>query len=72
MYCIAESTCDIGGTFLRPRNHSAPPAVIRRPGIVPLLPPLRYTPTNTAQANVQIASFVFVLEWPFYYVKSLS
>jgi len=24
MYCIEESTCDIVGTFRRPRSHSAP------------------------------------------------
>jgi len=29
--CIEESTCDIVGTFRRPRSHSAPPAVIWLP-----------------------------------------
>jgi len=40
---FGESTCDIVGTFRRPRSHSAlptgiwrPPPVIRRPGIVSL------------------------------------
>ena len=28
IYCIEESTCDIVGTFRRPRSHSAPTAVI--------------------------------------------
>ena len=32
MYCAEESTCDIVGTFRRPRNDSALPAEIRRPG----------------------------------------
>jgi len=31
MYCIEGSTCDIVGTFRRPRSHSAPPTVIWRP-----------------------------------------
>jgi len=34
MYCIEESACDIVGTFWRPHNHSAPPAVFQRPRVI--------------------------------------
>jgi len=43
MYCTEESTCTLSGLFSAHRNHSAPLAVIRRPGncapvVTPLVP----------------------------------
>jgi len=46
MYCIEERTCGTVWTFQRPRNHSALPVVIRRPGnYAPLAPPY-YAPAT--------------------------
>jgi len=44
MYCIEESTCDILGTFWRPRSDSAP-------GNCSTLAPPRYAPDCNAHCN---------------------
>jgi len=49
MYCIEKSTCDIAGTFRRPRQSFGAPIVTWRPGnYASLVPPL-VTPSTTVE-----------------------